>query len=90
LRGVWLASLIVPGWTQLMLGRKLAFAWLALALAAWSLFASCLLTPGSRLLCLLPLPVILCVHVAACASALRIVKSFGPLVPSSSGPSGNG
>lgn len=35
-RGFWIASLIVPGWAQLMAGRVSAFAWLACAALAWT------------------------------------------------------
>lgn len=37
-RAWWLASLVIPGWSQLMLGRWSGFAWLALACAIWAVF----------------------------------------------------
>lgn len=35
MKAYWIASLIVPGWAQLMAARWSAFVWLALALLAW-------------------------------------------------------
>jgi hypothetical protein len=69
-RAFWLASLILPGWAQLMAGRLSAIGWLSAAFTLWLSVPLCASRGVLPVLGVLALAAAL--HVASALSATRL------------------
>jgi hypothetical protein len=70
-RAFWLASLLVPGWAQLMAGRLSAIAWLAAGFTVWLSVPLCASRGVLPVLGVLALAAALHVASALCAARLK-------------------